>query len=184
MINLITAAPDARRLYDDAVAIGTVMAADMDVRRWGLGDLAASLKPVYGGNIVGLFAVDIHMVKKTLQSYERVASYYDDKSLRRSQFIEANPMLIWTHYRDAVRLGDVEASYDFLGLASERGWTAEQAGIELAIKAGNGTARIKLFEFEERAFLDMFYVPEGFQSLLQPGKIYHVAVYEDKTGEK
>lgn len=181
-MNPMTIEATASKLYDDSVSIGMEMVAAMDRNRWQLGDLAAALVPVYGKNIVGKFAIDIHCVKKTLQSYERAASYYEDKNLRRSRFIEANPMLTWTHYREAMRLDDVEASYSFLSEASSEGWTAEQAAIESGIKTGKEN---QWLEFESElinisAFKDwLLKVPDAVRSgkkPLQPGKVYRVRI--------
>lgn len=118
---------------------GREAAENMDEGRWIIGDLAMLVRKEYGHDKIGDFAEQIGVKKKRVQEYRTVCKYYlkDDRDL----FRVSHPPMTYTHFRAAMRLKDLQASYDILERATveKEPWTAERMELEVAQKLGKTT---------------------------------------------
>jgi hypothetical protein len=105
--------------------LGRQAAQHMDTGRWTIGDLAIAIKTHYGDDDISAFAREINVRSKRVYEYRQVASFYDIP--RRAEFLEANPMITYTHFRTAMRRTEIEKAYQFLDRCSLRGWSSDKA---------------------------------------------------------
>lgn len=128
-MDLLTAAPSWADVVQDETAwealcdAGRQAAARLDEGRWLLGDLALRVRTRYGEDAVGKFATESGVEAKRVYEYRQVSAFYEPDA-------RDFPNLAWTHFRDAMRLG--EGALHFLERASAEGWTVEGARIEAA----------------------------------------------------
>lgn len=173
----IEAGEDPWEIITDA---GIVAAADMDIYRWFIGDLACRIEKKYGENRIGEFAKTIHAPVDRVEEYRTVCRFYK-KSARAE--ISGVPYTIW---REAMKLMH---PLDFLRRASALEYTVERARIHIAkvlgkpvstsklvdqatcrIVGGTPKARQIIFEFDDSTVVDklnaMYLKGEGLDLLM------------------
>lgn len=102
---------------------------DMDARRWDVGDDACAMETKYGEATLLGMARDVNMNKTTLASWKRVAEYYPE--ILRRRLLDNLENLSYSHYKDAIRLKDIQKSVAWLEKCSEEGWSPDQASHKL-----------------------------------------------------
>lgn len=112
--------------WQSLVTAGLDLVQAQDRNRWALGDLAAVCETRYGQKSIQKLATEIRMPKhKTLYDYHRVATFYPISA--RAEY----PLLSWSHYREAMRLENVEAALELLAEANDGdkpvAWLAREA---------------------------------------------------------
>lgn len=117
---------------------GRMIREQQDRDRWLLGDLAEKVHKVYGENSLAKFAGDIQVPTKTLRDYHRVSRFYP--SAARAEF----PALSWSHYRLAIRAGDLDKAMTRLEQAEGNNWPVA----ELDKQIGGKKHWKKVFEVE------------------------------------
>jgi hypothetical protein len=132
-------------IYGTAKGAAMDWHADLDGRKWSLGDLARLLGKRYGKDIIGTFAAEINMEKARLAEYRRTCAFWlkDD---REALLMECR-LLTYTHLRDAMRLKDLNDARAFLLRANDNEWNVEQARIELDKLLGKPVPPLTLLDF-------------------------------------
>lgn len=129
------------RSWEEFVALGLQAREHGDESRWELGDLANELDQKYGEGAIESWGKEIGLRRSTAYEYKKVAGFYPQPD--RNHFIEANPMVTYSHFRMATRLGDINHAWTFLADCSSDGWTVEQAERELVGQPGQRGWRMK-----------------------------------------
>lgn len=106
----------------------------MDVRRWKVGDNAQLIETNYGEHTMQDFARDIGMNKSTLAGWHRVAKFYPE--IIRRKLLDNLANLTYSHYKDALRLENLDDAIAWLENVSGEGWSPDKASHELTIKLG------------------------------------------------
>jgi len=96
-----------------------------DNAQWELGDLACKVKKDYGKDAIGKYAIDIGIVKTTLQEYKTISSFYEKSA--RADFLR----LSFSHFRLAEKNNTKEQAIGWLQKADDNDWTCEQLAIEI-----------------------------------------------------
>lgn len=109
----------------------------MDSHRWSIGDDAALVESKYGQHTTEDFARDIGANKSTIAGYRRVSQFYP-KSIRRIKLDELQN-LTYSHWKDALRLKDLDEAIKWLEQVSDEGWSPDKASHELTEKLGHKT---------------------------------------------
>lgn len=107
----------------------------LDGWRWILGDLACEVERRFGMESMADFAREVNIAKKTAEQYRRVARFYPEDT--RVSFLQDAPNVTYTHFRDAMRLGSVDAAYAFLEEVALNNWTTDEALLRLAERLGH-----------------------------------------------
>lgn len=102
---------------------------DIDTRRWDVGDDACAMETKYGEATLLGMARDVNMNKTTLASWKRVADYYPE--ILRRRLLDNLENLSYSHYKDAIRLKDIQKSVAWLEKCSAEGWSPDQASHKL-----------------------------------------------------
>lgn len=121
---------------------GREAADGMDAGRWILGELASSVQTHWGDTRLDDFAIAVAVEKKRIYEYRGVYRFYEFSAT--AEFRADNPMLRYSHYRDAMRLGDEHKAMAFLNMCSLAGLTVEQARLKLVELLGKPTPPKKL----------------------------------------
>jgi len=132
------------RSYEELCDEGREAASQGDRNRFKIGDLACEVETRYGEHTIIDFAKAIGTAVKSVTTYRTVCRLYIFS--RREIFLTDNPMLTYTHLRDAMVLGDVEEAYKFLETASADGLSVEAARIALTILRGKPVPPHKLLD--------------------------------------
>lgn len=141
-INLDEIADDWETLAD----VGRFIAHEQDKDRWAMGDLARRVEKRYGESSLKKYATEIGLASsKTLTDYRRVSAFYAP-SLR-SEY----PALSWSHFREAIRLGDIEQAMAKLEQAEANSWPVA----ELNRQIGGKKRWKKVFE-QEGSSVDLY----------------------------
>lgn len=121
--------------YEDICSRDRELVADMDTKRWIIGDDASAVETRYGEHTMEDFARDINMNKSTVAGWKRVADFYP-KFIRRN-LLENYPNLSYSHLKDALRLKSFDEAEKWLREVSDNGWSPDQAAYELTEKLGH-----------------------------------------------
>lgn len=105
---------------------------NMDARRWDVGDDACAMATKYGEQNLASMARDINMNKTTLASWKRVAGYYPENLRRR--LLDDLENLSYSHFKDALRLKDLDKSVAWLERCSTEGWSPDQSSRNLTLE--------------------------------------------------
>ena len=89
----------------------------MAVLRWRQGDIALRIDKRYGGHAIETFAQDIGTPHSTVKLRYQMSGFYE-LAIR-----VAFPNLFYSHYRAAMKFGDIDKATRALDKASLRGWT-------------------------------------------------------------
>lgn len=173
-----TAIPARIWTWDELCELGRKYRAQLDTFRWNLGDLAAYVtsRATDDAKTLTEFCAEIDIKYKTLAQYRKVAEFYPVE--RRAEFIRDNPHLTYTHYRDAMRLEDLDRAYDFLEHAATELWTAAQSERELILQLGEATVTGKLFERVVTVRRNGNFVTFECDAVIVPDKAYRVTISE------
>lgn len=101
-------------IYETALNIGIQDESEMNERRWRQGDLVLRVAKQYGDSIVVKFATALNVNTSTLKQRRTMSSFYSNSDTRVSY-----PNVGYSHYREAMRLGDVDLAVAALEHASE-----------------------------------------------------------------
>lgn len=115
--------------YEELCDHSRAHVSDMDTRRWDVGDDACAMETKYGEATLASMARDVNMNKTTLASWKRVADYYPE--IIRRRLLDNLENLSYSHYKDALRLKDIQKSVAWLEKCSEEGWSPDQASHKL-----------------------------------------------------
>lgn len=143
----MTVSDDWQDLVDAAQAI--MEAHDRD--RWVLGDLAARVERRYGESSLKAYADAIACRSSTLYDYHRVSLFYEPE--HREQF----PALTWSHYREAMRAGNLAAALAWLIQAHDNTWPIAEMHRQMNGVLGKPIPPQKLIECQAR--------------IIQPGRV-------------
>jgi hypothetical protein len=127
---LVETTKTLEELYEE----GRLAAAQLDGGKWAIGDIALTVEKAYGPDLLGDFAKNVNISKRSAQQYRQVAAFYEKRT--RVRFLEEWPSITWSHCRRAMRLGDYEASMDLLERAASELWTVDQMDRKMAEDAG------------------------------------------------
>lgn len=105
--------------WEEIVDIGIELAQATDRNRWAMGELAVRAERKYGDGCIGKLAYAINVRTKTLYDYHRVSAFYGQYSAHAEN-------LSWSHYREALRIGDLDRALWALEKASSRDWRVEK----------------------------------------------------------
>ena len=186
VLDTLQAAIDAgRNVYQDAVAAAQADAADMDERRWRLGDLACLVATEYGRNTIALFAKDTNTSVASMRGYRTVSSFFDRGSTTRVEFANSD-VVSWSHFRMALRFrrkyGEQAPQMidDFVRTVANEALTIEQAGVKLAASIGKDTPPVKLFDGElcAESAGEWIVFRLRIDGSIQPKQPYTVKIYE------
>lgn len=109
--------------WEELTMAGLAASEGQERRRWYLGDLAQRVARKYGAKSLKSFAGDIKIPKvATLRDYERAARFYPFNA--RAEY----PELTWSHYREAIRAGELELAMEWLEKANNNKWNVVRLG--------------------------------------------------------
>ncbi len=120
--------------YESIVDYARAYSEGIDTLRWELGDCANLVMNKWDDKTVEGFAADIGQHKATVYQYAKVARFYEP-SLRR-RLLEDMRNINYSHMRDALRLGNLEAAQEWLEEVSSNGWTADESSRRLTERLG------------------------------------------------
>jgi len=102
--------------WEALVALGASDEEEMGIRRWRHGDLALRVEKHYGENTLSKYADQIGVQTPTLKQRRQMSSFYNLDT--RVAFLN----LFYSHYREAMRYGDIDTALRALDKASLRTW--------------------------------------------------------------
>lgn len=100
-------------IYEAAVSIGIQNENELTVQRWLQGDLVLRVAKQYGEGIVVKFATALNVNTSTLKQRRTMSHFYEKDT--RYLFDD----LGYSHFREAMRLGDMDSAVEALRHASE-----------------------------------------------------------------
>lgn len=100
-------------IWETAVSIGIQNENELTVQRWLQGDITLRVEGAYGDGILEKFATALNVNTSTLKQRRTMSAFYELDT--RYLFDD----LGYSHYREAMRLGDILAAVDALNYASE-----------------------------------------------------------------
>lgn len=103
-------------IWETAIAIGQSTEEEMSIRRWILGDVAIRVDTKYGENSISKYAAAINVNSSTLKQRRQMSAFYP-KDTR-----VAFSTLGYSHYRAALKLGDIDRALWALEKAEKRNW--------------------------------------------------------------
>lgn len=102
--------------WEALVALGASDEEEMGIRRWRHGDLALRVEKHYGGDTLAKYADLIGVHTPTLKQRRQMSAFYEPYT--RVAFSN----LFYSHYREAMRYGDIDTALRALDKASLRTW--------------------------------------------------------------
>lgn len=103
-------------IWETAVSIGIQNEQELTKQRWLQGDLTLRVEGAYGDKIITKFATALNVNTSTLKQRRTMSRYY---TLDTRYLFES---LGYSHYREAMRIGDLDESIEALELASKNEW--------------------------------------------------------------
>lgn len=132
--------------YEALISAGIAAYDAKDRAHFTLGQLAAAVEKDYGNDALGAYAADINAERARLAEYRTVWNFYEMSAV--ADYYDTFANLRYSHWRDAMRLGDKAAALSFLAEASDGGLKVEAARVELAKRLGKPVPGRKVAEFE------------------------------------
>lgn len=123
--------------YEEIVDYARAISEDLDTKRWDLGDICNIAMERFGEKSIAEIAKDIGQRKSTCYQYAAVCRFYEPNLRRRLK--EKLPNIGYSVLRDAMRLKDIDLAVEWLHMASELGYTADEASRQLTLKLGHET---------------------------------------------
>jgi len=158
--------------FEDLCDKGRVAADALDTGRWLLGEIAHDVQKQWGDPFLETFSIQVAVEKKRIYEYRNVYRFYANSAV--AEFRSDNPMLRYSHYRDAMRLKTLEDAMVFLNECSALGWTVEQARIKLIERLGKPTPPQKLFDGN----LAVGQITANLMRTLAGNKVVRVVIFE------
>lgn len=103
-------------IWETAVSIGIQNEQELTKQRWLQGDLTLRVEGTYGDKIITKFATALNVNTSTLKQRRTMSRYY---TLDTRYLFES---LGYSHYREAMRIGNLDESIEALELASKNEW--------------------------------------------------------------
>lgn len=187
--NALEAAVNAVRAgetsWDALTEAGKLAQRNMDVGRWIIGDLAVMVKTRYREDRLGSFAKEIQVDVARVREYRRVCAFWEMS--HRQHFFD-DERITYSHFREAMRLKDIEHARAFLDACAENEWTVEAARVALNEHLGKPSPATNVAEFEAVAqrwdggvFFEIaadVYMRINTTALFEVGREYHFRVRE------
>lgn len=144
---------------------------DEDAGKWRLGDLACQVKDDarYGDKAMADFASDIRRPGRTVRLYQEMSAFWPSGT--RCQF----PMFSRQHYREAMRVDDLELAIELLEVATDENWQIQT--LTDAVHDILGKPPVKRALLEVEIVGDAGYMAFTWDGI-EDGKRYLVKVYE------
>lgn len=120
--------------YEEICEWGRTAAANIDQGRWLIGDLALEVDKRYGKNTVADFAKQINVPVNRVKEYRTTCKFWQNSV--RTDILDNNPVITYTHMRKAMRFKDVSIARRFIDECAGNAWTVERAGIEIKARLG------------------------------------------------
>lgn len=128
IVRFIDQANAGQDIFEDIAGIGADIT-DLDtLQRFFLGDCARLVDTHYGEGRIKEFAKRAKRATQTIYAYRDVAAFYPTEA-RRVWLNE--PVLSWSHLRDAMRLGTLTLANDMLERAASECWSVDLMSIEI-----------------------------------------------------
>ena len=106
--------------WEDLAGAARTVAEAHDRNRWVLGDIGQKVVRRYGEQSLKQFAADVKKVRpSTMYDYTRTSGFYPEDT--RDKF----PALSWSHYREAMRLKDLDDALAVLTSAQDADMTVD-----------------------------------------------------------
>jgi hypothetical protein len=100
-------------IYEIAVDIGIQNETELTRQRWLQGDLTLRVEGAYGDDIITKFATALNVNTSTLKQRRTISKFYKTDT----RYLFDN--LGYSHYREAMRWGDIDRAMESLNHASE-----------------------------------------------------------------
>lgn len=142
------AAEQGNDIWEMVISAGITSSDDEDKARWQIGDLALLVKKEYGEDAIGKFAKEIKCPVKTVKNRRQICAFWDRRNSPRRDFLAELPNVYFSHYREAVRLGDLEQAIEFIEECHLNDWTVEAAALEINKRLGKPVPPAKLVDSE------------------------------------
>lgn len=117
------AADEGHDVWEMAIAAGIEANDRMDAGRWFIGDLALLVNTEYGQNSIEEFAQKICVEVNRVREYRTTCAFWHRQNSVRTEFLSTYPMLKYSHFRIASKLGAMDAAEQMLRTAAEGGWS-------------------------------------------------------------
>lgn len=127
---------DYTETYEGICEHSRTVVGEIDARRWIVGDDALLVDKQYGQHTIDDFARAIGMNKNTVYGWRRLAEFYPE--VVRRTILNAFPNLTYSHYKDALRCGDLDLAIQWLEQVSAEGWSPDQAAYKLTVARAEG----------------------------------------------
>ncbi len=101
-------------IWETAVNIGMNDEEEMTVRRWRQGDVTLRIEGAYGDGIIEKFATALNVNSSTLKQRRTMSNFYTSDT----RYLFENSVG-YSHYREAMRCGNIDDAIDSLNYASE-----------------------------------------------------------------
>lgn len=170
--DLAERAERGEEIMEEALTIGQPLSKRSDEARVIIGALASTIKKRYGENTVSKFADRIGWHSKSVYGYRRMVEFYGWQYLRETWLEDEDTPLRYTHFRDAMRLGETSTALNFLETCAVH-MSPDEARRELTLMAGKPPAPATLFRGDvqvrsvdtERGTVTLF-VADGVETLM------------------
>lgn len=167
--------------YQDFVSEGIALREAKDYSQWELGKLAARVEAKYGEASIKSYANDINIGYSTLTGYRRIVLFYLEtpeamESASRVADCRDNPMLAFTHFRYAMRLGAILPALSFLDECIDGAWCTDLAYAVLSERLGKPPQPhlVGAFESAESAIRYLKSHPGNYTvKVYEKGKVKH-----------
>lgn len=140
------AASSGRDVWEMVISAGIDASDKGDEARWMIGDLALLVKKSYGDDAIGKFAKDIHAPVKRVEEYRTVCAFWDRQKSARADFLAELKNVYYSHYREALRLGDYDKAVQFIEDCALNDWTYEAARLEVNKRLGKPEPSAKILD--------------------------------------
>lgn len=114
------------RLWEVVCEEGRVARRELDRYRWLIGDLALEVETAWGEARVAEFAREINLAKQTVYRYRQMSAFYSVSARRQMLEEYDGDVITHTHYREAMKAGDLETALDMIELAASNCWSTDE----------------------------------------------------------
>lgn len=144
-IDSIIAAQDSDP-WEALVSAGITASDHLETGRWTIGDLALRVEKKYGSNSIEQWAKSIKVEVARVKEYRTVAGFWHREKSARAEILDAARNLYYSHFREAMRLEDMDEAEGFLRECADNDWTVEAARLELNKRLGKPEPPEKLVD--------------------------------------
>lgn len=133
-------------IWEAAVTIGQMDEYDMAIRRWRQGDMVLRVQRQYGEGILSKYATALNVKTNTLKQRRTLSNFYTKDT--RVSFSNVG----YSHYREAMRLGNIDKALWALDKASTKDWPVWKFGLLLDRLLGKKAAAENVEGVIERTY--------------------------------